>query len=147
MSQSDQHSHLVIQVVKALETRFPLMSFIADVQQKPGGPVPPLIDGFRPDVYASEDSNRSIVIAEAKTDGDLNNRHTHKQIECFLNYLERRKNGFFVLSVTGCRADSARTLLRFIRQVTHVTSTAITVFDGCDFWLLDSSNGATWDLS
>lgn len=147
MSQSEQHRHLVIQVVKALEARLPLMSFIVDVQQKPGGAVPPLIEGFRPDVYASEDSSHSIVIAEAKTDGDLNNTHTNKQIACFLNYLERKKNGFFVLSVNGCRADSARTLLRFVRQVTHVTNTAIAVFDGFDFWLLDSSNGAKWHLS
>ena len=147
MSQSDQHRNLVIQVMKALEIRHPFMSFIADVQQQPGDAVPPLIDGFRPDVYASKASGSSIVIAEAKTDRDLNSKHTNNQIVCFVNYLERRRNGLFVLSVTGCGADCARTLLRFVRQVTHVTSTAIAVFDGCDFWLLDSSDGTTWHLS
>ena len=147
MSQSEQHRNLVIQIVKVLETRYPLMSFIADVQQKPGDAVPPVIDGFRPDVYASKDSSSSIVIAEAKTDGELDNKHTNKQVTSFINYLERRRNGFFVLSVTGCGANRAKTLLRFVRQVTHVTSTTIAVFDGCDFWLLDSSDGATWRLS
>ena len=147
MSQSDLHRHLVIQVVKALEARFPSMSFITDVQQKPGDKVPPLIDGFRPDVYASEAFSSSIIIAEAKTDGDLNNEHTNNQIVAFVNYLERRRDGFFVLSVTGCGADRARTLLRFACQLTHVNSTAIAVFDGCDFWSLDSSDGATWHLS
>ena len=147
MSQSDLHRHLVIQVVNALEARCPLFSFIADVQEKPGDAVPPLIDGFRPDVYASKESSRSIVIAEAKTDGDLKRKHTDNQIVCFVKYLEQKRNGFFVLSVTGCGANRAKTLLRYVRQVTHATTTAIAVFDGCDFWLLDSSDGATWHLS
>ena len=147
MSQSDQHRDLVIQVVKALESRYPLMSFITDVQQNPGNPVPPVIDGFRPDVYATKKSGGSIVIAEAKTDGDLDNKHTNNQVVSFVNYLERRRNGFFFLSVTGCGANRAKTLLRFVCQITHVTSTTIGVFDGCDFWLLNSRNSTTWHLS
>ena len=122
------------------------MSFITDVQQKPGDEVPPLIDGFRPDVYACKESGSSIVIAEAKTNCDLENKHTNSQVVSFINYLERRRGGFFALSVTGYGANRSKTLLRFVRLVTHVTSTAIAVFDGCDFWLLDSSNGATWHL-
>lgn len=147
MSQSEQHRNLVIQVVKVLEARCPLMSFITDVQQNPGDPVSPVVDGFRPDVYATGESESSIVIAEAKTDGDLDNKHTNKQVISFINYLERRRNGFFVLSVTGYGANRAKTLLRFARQVTNVTSTTIAVFDGCDFWLLDSNGGRIWHLS
>ena len=147
MSQSEQHKNLVIEVVKALEIRCPLLSLIADVQQKPGDEVPPVINGFRPDVYARNESGSSVVIAEAKTDNDLMNKHTDNQIESFVNYLEQRKNGFFILSVTGYGANSAKTLLRFVRQATHITGTVIGVFDGCDFWLLDSSDGVTWHLS
>ncbi|MCY4132712.1 MAG: hypothetical protein OXF39_08760 [Nitrospira sp.] len=147
MSQSDEHRDLVLQVVEALENRYPLMTFIADVQKEPGDEVPPLIDGFRPDVYASKEPSSSTIIAEAKTARKIFSKHTNNQILAFVNYLERRKNGFFVLSVTGCGADSARTLLRFIRQGTHVKRTTLAVFDGCDFWLLDSSDGATWHLS
>ena len=147
MSQSEQHRNLVIQVVKVLEARDPLMSFIADVQQKPGDEVPPIINGFRPDVYAWKESDNSFVIAEAKTDNDLKNKRTDNQVKSFLNYLEQKRNGFFILAVTGCRAGRAKTLLRFVRQITHVTRTTIAVFDGCDFWLLDSSDGVTWHLS
>lgn len=147
MSQSEQHRNLIVQVVKALEVRCPLVSFISDVQQKPGDEVPPIINGFRPDVYARKESDNSVVIAEAKTDNDLENKHTDNQIESFVSYLERRGNGFFILSVTGYRANRAKTLLRFLRQKTHITRTALAVFDGCDFWLLDSSDGVTWHLS
>ena len=146
MSQSDQHRNLVIQVVKALESRYPLTSFIADVPKKPGDAVPPVIDGFRPDVYATKESGSSIVIVEAKTDSDLDNRRTNNQVVSFVNYLERKRNGLFILSATGCGSNRAKTLLRFVCQVTHVTSTAIEVFDGCDFWLLDSRNSATRHL-
>ena len=147
MSQSEQHRNLVIQVVNALEARCPLMSFIADLQQKPGVEVPPVVNGFRPDVYARKKSDSSVLIAEAKTYNDLKNKHTDNQIESFINYLEQRKNGFFILSVTGYGANRAKTLLRFIRQATHVTGTAIAVFDSCDFWLLDSNDGVSWHLS
>lgn len=147
MSQSEQHRNLVIQVVKVLESRYPLMSFIADVQQKPGAEVPPIINGFRPDVYARDKTGSSVVIAEAKTDKDLDNKHTDNQIESFINYLEQTRNGFFILSATGYGANRAKTLLRFVRQITHITTTTIGVFDGCDFWLLDSGDGGTWHLS
>ena len=84
--------------------------------RSPGDEVPPLIGGFRPDVYGRKTSASSIVIAEAKTDGDLDNKHTHNQIKSFIDYLERRENSFFVLSVTGYGANRAKTLLRFMQS-------------------------------
>ena len=136
----------MIQVTGALESRYPQILFITDVQQIPGDEVPPLIDGFRPDVYGRKISVNSIVIAEAKTDGDLDNKHTHNQIKSFIDYLERKENGFFVLSINSHSANRAKTLLRFIRQGMDVRSTKITVFDGCDFWLLDSTGRKIWHL-
>ena len=147
MSQSDAHRKLVAQVAKALESRCPRISIITDVQQTPGDAVPPVIDGYRPDVYARKMPANDIVIAEAKTDGDIDNTHTHNQIKSFLTYLERNGNGFFVLSVTGYGANRAKTLLRFIYRDTFVTSTEIAVFDGCDFWILDPTGAIIWRLS
>ena len=147
MSQSDAHRELVLQVAKALESRYPRISIITDVQQTPGDAVPPVIDGYRPDAYARRRSVNSVIIAEAKTDGDLNNKHTRDQIISFITYLEREEEGFFVLSVTGRRADRARILLRFICRDMHPTSTDIAVFDGYDFWLFDLTGGGTWHLS
>ena len=87
------------------------------------------------------------MIAEAKTDRDLDNKHTHNQVVSFIAYLERKGNGLFVLSVTGCGADHAKTLLRFIRQDIRVTHTDIAVFDSCDFWFIDPNGGKMWHLS
>ena len=147
MSQSDAHRRLVTQVAKALEARCPRLSIITDVQQAPGDAVPPLIDGYRPDVYARKTPTNELVIAEAKTDGDIDRTHTHNQIVSFLTYLERNGNGLFILSVTGHRANHAKTLLRFIYRDRPVKSTDIAVFDGYDFWLLNPTGGMGWHLS
>ena len=147
MSQSDAHRKLVVQVAKVLKSHYPRLAIITDLQHNPGDEVPPKIDGYRPDVYARETSADSIVIAEAKTDGDLGNIHTHNQIGSFFSYLERKGNGSFVLSVTGCRADRAKTLLRFMRRHMQVKSIDIAVFDGCDLWRLDPIGGIKWRLS
>ena len=147
MSQSDAHRNLVIQVVNALVSRHPRISILTDVQQNPGDDVPPVIGGFRPDVYARKQPTNSIVIAEAKTYRDLNNKHANDQIVSFINYLERFENGSFVLSVSGRAANRAKTLMWFVYQGTHVTQTRIEVCDGCDFWLLDSTEGISWHLS
>ena len=147
MSQSDAHRKLVTQVEKALEARYPRLSIVTDIQQAPGDAVPPLIDGYRPDVYARKIPTNEIVIAEAKTDRDIDRTHTHNQIVSFLTYLERNGNGLFILSVTGHRANHAKTLLRFIYRDRPVKSTDIAVFDGCDFWLLNPTGGMGWHLS
>ncbi len=147
MSQSETHRKLVTQVEKALEARYPRLSIVTDVQQAPSDAVPPLIGGYRPDVYARKILSNEIVIAEAKTDRDIDRTHTHNQIVSFLTYLERKGNGLFVLSATGHGANHAKTLLRFIYRDMPVKSTDIAVFDGYDFWLLNPTGGMGWHLS
>ncbi len=147
MSQSDAHKNLVVRLVNELESRYPRILIVSDVQQNPGDPVPPVIDGFRPDVYASQPNNFHLtIIAEAKTDGDLDNQHTHNQLLAFINHLERKGEGLFVLSVTGRVADKAKTLLRFLCQMNHVSITTLAIFDGCDFWKLPPKSGVIWHL-
>ena len=147
MSQSDEHKDLVIQMVAELEFRHPQISITADIQKNSGDPVPPMISNFRPDVYARLSTDPSVVIiAEAKTDRDIENSHTRNQIMAFINYCERRKGGFFILSVTGCGAGRAKTLLRFLYQDVRSINTVLAVFDGCDLWSLDSTTGVKWHL-
>lgn len=148
MSQSDLHRELVIQIATELELRYPKISITTDIQQKPGDSVPPMISNFRPDVYANLPTNPpTIIIAEAKTDNDIDNQHTRNQITAFINYFERQVSGSFILSVTGCGADRAKTLLRFLCQDIRPTNTDVFVYDGCDFWSLDSISGVMWHLS
>ena len=146
MSQSKAHRTLVKGTVDVLSSRFTNISMLVDLQQKPGDEVPPKIGRFRPDVYATRKREHFIVIAEAKTDGDIDNQHTHDQVISFIKYLNQSETSLFILAVTGYGADRARTFLRFIRKELQVVSAEIEVFDGCDFWRLDSKEGVNWHL-
>ena len=107
--------------------------------------MPPLINGFRPDVFARDHSHHSAVIAEAKTAGDLDNPHTYSQISAFIDYLKKFRNGIFVLAVNGSTADHAKTIMRFAFMEKPGRFTSIAVFDSFDFWLL-SQGETTWHL-
>lgn len=146
MSQSEAHKILVEMVAAAIERRHRGFATTVDLQLSPGDELPLLIDGFRPDVYARNNQMGSIIIAEAKTDNDIDNRHTYEQITSFIKYLERQKKGNLILAVTGIGADRAKTLLRFMHRELCVERTMIEVFDCCDFWQFDPSSGVKWHL-
>ena len=120
-----------------------------DLQGSPGDPVPPLIGGYRPDIIGRcVRTNADLLIAEAKTDRDIDNQHTLDQIGAFLNHLYTlpRGVGTFILTVDGCVADRARTVLQFAcRQ--HVSSRlCVNLFDGLDFWILGPLGAPPWRL-
>ena len=149
MSQSDTHRRLVIATAKALERRHPAVRITTDLLDAPGAPIPPLIGGHRPDIVACCDTVcLQFFIAEAKTNGDIDNLHTRSQISAFVNYLGALASGsgVFILAVNGQVADRARTVLRFAcRQ--HISSRLhIRLFDGLDFWALGPFGAQLWHL-
>ena len=147
MSQSEEHKSLVEKVAKRVDKRFPGIMLTVDLQHSPGDELPRLIGGFRPDVYGRNNQMGITLIAEAKTDNDIDNKHTHGQVISFVNDLEEGQNkGYFILAVTGVRANRAKTLLRFACKELNVKNTTIEVFDCCDFWQLDLSGGIKWHL-
>ena len=146
MSQSEQHKKLVELTADKLKNRYSEIVIVVDLQSVPGDEVPPLIEGFRPDIYAHNKQSKLVVIGEAKTDNDIDTKHTYVQVRSFLNHLECRLNGNFVLAVTGIGSDRAKTFLRFIHKELNLQKTSIEVFDCCDFWRLDSHNGIKWHL-
>lgn len=153
MSQSDAHSKLLYDVATALQARYPVTSVILDCPQQPGDPVPPIVFGHRPDVYVRTSDDGPILIGEAKTDGEFtryggfSSKGTLRQVTCFINYLESKGQGLFALSVSGRRADRAKTVLRFLRQEICTVHTILAVYDGCDFWVLNSCGSVTWHLT
>ena len=147
MSQSDLHRNLVLRVAEEIKSRYPQIAVVVDVQKIPGDPVPPLIGGFRPDVYAETQTACAIVvIAEAKTDNDINNRHTREQVSAFIRHLEEKPNGRFIFSVTDVGANRAKTVLRFMHQEMRTVGTELSVFDQLDLWSLDLESGVLWHL-
>ena len=150
MSQSDAHRHLVVSAAQAIQKRHPTTRVTTDVSAAPGDPVPPLIRGYRPDIFArSLPPCRELVIAEAKTDGDVDNQHTRSQIAAFVDHLYAMPygTGTFVLAVHGQVADNARGLLRFACRERVSSRLHIKLFDGLDFWALGPNGAPPWRLS
>ena len=150
MSQSDAHRDLVLLTARAIQQRDPRLSVTTDISAVPGDPVPPRIGGYRPDIIARHWTHPlRLIIAEAKTDGDVDNRHTRNQIEAFVSHLAvmPHGNGTFVLAVSGRVADLARTVLRFACRDHLSCRLCVSVFDGLDFWTLNPVGVPPWRLS
>ena len=151
MSESEAHRNLVVSTAKKIQEFHPHMSVVSDVQETPGAPVPPKIDGYRPDIIARSSSlSGDIIIAEAKTPRDIDRHHTFCQIEVFLKHLQAKRynGGTFVLAVTGAEAcRKARGLLYYIAREFVSSRLQVQLFDGLDFWTLGAPPEQLWHLS
>lgn len=151
MSQSDIHRQIVIATAMAIRQRYPEARLATDLAEAPGDPVPPLIGGHRPDILGrSHDVDpRQLLIAEAKTDDDIDNHHTWCQITAFVDHLSAVTSGtgVFVLAVNGHVAGTARTVLRFACREHVSERLRIRLFDGLDFWSLGPLGAPLWRLS
>ena len=149
MSQSDAHRDLVLMTARAIRQRAPGLRVTTDVSATPGDVVPPQIGGYRPDIVARcQTQPLRLVIAEAKTDGDVYNQHTRHQIDAFVGHLAAmpRGDGTFVLAVSGRVADDARAVLRFACRDRVSCRLRVTLFDGLDFWTLGPPGAPPWRL-
>lgn len=150
MSQSDAHRELILVTARAIRQRHPGLRITTDLSAAPGDPVPPQIGGYRPDIIAQcRTPPVRLIIAEAKTDGDVDNRHTRHQIEAFVSHLAAMPHGdgTFVLAVSGRVADTARAVLRFACRDRVSCRLRVTLFDSLDFWTLGPLGARLWRLS
>lgn len=135
---------------RAIQQRSPSLCITTDLSAFPGDRVPPQIGGFRPDIIARGFAQPfRLLIAEAKTDRDVDNRHTRHQIDAFVGHLASIPNGdcTFVLAVSGRVADTARTVLRFACHDRVSSGLRVDLFDGLDFWTLGPPGAPSWRLS
>ena len=126
------------------------MLLTTDLADAPGDPVPPLIGGHRPDIFARcSAACLHCLIAEAKTDGDIDKPHTRRQVSAFLNHLEALAPsiGTFILAVNGNVAGIARNLLHFDCRGRTSSQLRVELFDGLDFWTLGQQGAPLWRLS
>ena len=144
MSESEEHRTLVRTVADMLRVLYPSASFVVDIPSQPGAAVPLAIGGFRPDVTVRGATQNAI--AEAKTDSDLDTKHTLDQLTSFIKSLDHSAGGLFVLSVSGWRADRAKTVLRLAYLQIKPLRTQLAVYDQCDLWMF-RGDSLTWDLS
>ena len=144
------HRRLVVNAAKAIRQQHPNMNLKLDIQDAPGAPVPSYIDGHSPDIAGlSIGACLRVLIAEAKTDRDIDNNHTHSQVEAYLTHLDSIESGIgiFIMAVNGEAADTARGFLRFHCRARVSSCLQVKVFDGLDFWTLTPPGGDPWRLS
>ncbi|MBB2708442.1 hypothetical protein N2597_22435 (plasmid) [Rhizobium sophoriradicis] len=94
------------------------------------GERPPRINGYVPDVFATDVPTTATLIGEAKTRADLETAHTQDQIHAFLDYLSQTPNGIFVLSVPLSAAATGRRLIARLKTPFSTAETRIVVIDG-----------------
>ena len=117
-----------------------------DLPLQPSGTGPPLVNGYRPDVYGEDTTGEVRVVGEAETAAGLKRRHTYRQLRAFAGHLERRRGGVVVLAVPGGSGDRAKTLLRFFAFELRIVQAELRVFDGLDFWVWTPKGGEAWRL-
>ena len=77
---------------------------------------PPRIARFVPDVFVPSGFIGGMIIGEAKTDKDLERRHSLEQIDEFLLECSRYDGSLFVLAVPWYNTRLARAILREIQR-------------------------------
>jgi hypothetical protein len=77
------------------------------------GTHPPLVYGFRPDVWAYSDAG-DFVIGEAKTEGDIDTAHTRAQLAAFASWCREDRADHLYIAVPR---SAARSLDRMLGEV------------------------------
>lgn len=77
---------------------------------------PPLLEGHRPDVYAVEHDTRRVLVGEAKTAGDIDNRHTRSQLAVYFSHVLQEPCGEVWVAVPLASSGTALRVCRSVRS-------------------------------
>lgn len=119
---SAEHVLLVERLVAHVETRHMTRQGImifAD-HYKFAGNLPPMIGGYKPDLFAHDVPTTFQVIGEAKTANDFRDDRTLRQIKAFLDHLALYQNTSFYLAVPWHVKPKANYTLKELRQSEHL---------------------------
>lgn len=133
MAESAVHASLVMALIAYADTALGGLANLSvrdDAVRPLRGERPPRVNGYVPDLYATNVPTTATLIGEAKTKADLENEHSRKQINAFLAYLAQTPNGIFVLSVPLPAAMAARRLLIELKAPFQDAQTRTVVIDG-----------------
>lgn len=84
-----------------------------------GHELPQKVNGYIPDVFASDVPFTFHIIGEAKTHGDIVSQHSKKQVRAFLDFLSVYSNSVFYLAVPVFSQPKANQLLNEITGDSH----------------------------
>lgn len=85
---------------------------------------PHRVNGYCPDLFASDLPTTFEVLGEAKTGPDLERPHSHAQIVAFLDYLSLQVAGWFYLCVPPLSVARAHQLLVRLRGAEYASVNA-----------------------
>ncbi len=119
--ESAQHVRLVERLVAVVETRHQTKQGImifAD-HHKFRENQPPMIGGFKPDVFAQDVPATFRVIGEAKTAKDCRDERSSRQIRAFLDHLSLYPNSCFYLAIPWFIKGKANYIIHTLRRPEH----------------------------
>lgn len=76
---------------------------------------PPIIDGFRPDLFARQPGSSAVILGEAKSIQDFENLHTLAQLTSFMRYCDKSPEAIFVLAVPWVFQRNAESLVHMLK--------------------------------
>ena len=85
-------------------------------------PLPPNIDGYIPDVYATGLKNKRTIIGEAKTPKDLETPRSREQIRAFIQHLSNAENPAFIIATPWMSTNSAKAIVKSIMKRTGISN-------------------------
>lgn len=121
---------LILRATRAISEA---MREISNVDFKVDGPSvpsgrPPLIDGFRPDLYVS--GGDIVVVGEAKPPWDVESPRSERQLKAFLRYVEQHQSRHMVLAVHWTTASTAQSVLRSVSNNWPDVRSRVHILDG-----------------
>jgi hypothetical protein len=90
---------------------------------------PPMIEGFRPDLYASSGALQTVIIGEAKTAKDLETAHSREQYRAYARHLAICAHPTFIIAVPWSLRVRAKTLMRLASEEADASGIARVVID------------------
>ena len=114
MPESLNHSGLLIRMHHYVNYTFDEDHNLIVLHDLPGAigcEKPPMIEGFRPDLYASKGALHTVIIGEAKTARDIETAHSREQFRAYARHLAVCTHPTFILAVPWQLRIRAKTLM------------------------------------
>jgi hypothetical protein len=93
---------------------------------------PPAIGDYVPDVYGEADDPKIIVLGEAKTAADVENRHTREQLTAFLLFCAMSDVSVLVLAVPWHMSRFVRQMVKRLAIQNRAEHVKCVVLDGLE---------------
>jgi hypothetical protein len=136
MPESENHRKLVVSLVEYIALNYfggQKGALLIDSSEGCAFTKPPRINNYIPDVFGRLFEKKGIVIGEAKTGPDIENRHTRNQITAFLEMCYSIPGSAFVFAVPWHYTRYGRNLLRLLKEQNH--------FDGIQTVVIEKLQG------